>query len=240
MSRREDRPLPPRNGVSRREAIAGGAAAAAGTLLAGSSAASAAAGANRKVDVVVVGAGLAGLSAASDLVAAGHSVAVLEARNRVGGRTLNHSVGHGEVVEVGGEWVGPGQDRIKARARSLGVHTFKTYLNGEQIFDYQGKQVRFGGLIPPLPQPDATDFGNLLGKLVSLEGTVPVKSPWSAEGAAALDSQTLDTFKLGQARSPGARFLLDLLTKAVFAPSRAICRFSTPCSISTRATASST
>ncbi|HEY6396244.1 MAG TPA: FAD-dependent oxidoreductase, partial [Solirubrobacteraceae bacterium] len=145
MSRREDPSLAPQRGVSRREAIAGGAVAAAGTLLTGSAPANAAAGASRRVDVVVVGAGLAGLSAATDLVAAGHSVAVLEARNRVGGRTLNHPVGHGEVVEVGGQWVGPGQDRIEARARALGIHTFKTYVKGEQIFDYQGKQVRFGG-----------------------------------------------------------------------------------------------
>ncbi len=211
----------PSSGVSRRQAIAGGAAAAAGALLAGSDAASAAgrptAPANRKVDVVVVGAGLAGLSAAGDLVAAGHSVVVLEARDRVGGRTLNHSVGNGEVVEVGGEWIGPGQDRIKARARAHGVHTFKTYLTGEQIFDYQGKQVRFSGLIPPLPQPDATDFGDLLGKVITLESTVPVKSPWTAPGATALDSQTLDTYKLANSSTPGARFLLDLATKAVFA-----------------------
>jgi monoamine oxidase len=218
MNNHHDKQLP---AVSRRQAIVGGAAAAAGTLLAGTSAASATArpstGAGRKVDVVVIGAGLAGLSAASDLVAAGHSVAVLEANNRVGGRTLNHPVGNGEVVEVGGQWVGPGQDRIKARARALGVHTFKTYLKGAQLFDYRGKQIRFGGLIPPLPQPDAADFGDLLGKLITLEATVPVKSPWTAQGAAALDSQTLDTYKLEQAQTPGARFLLDLATEAVFA-----------------------
>ncbi|MDQ6822181.1 MAG: flavin monoamine oxidase family protein [Actinomycetota bacterium] len=220
MSKREIDRLQPTPGVSRRQAIAGGAAAAAGALLAGStgaSAASAPGGARQKVDVVVVGAGLAGLSAASDLVAAGHSVVVLEARDRVGGRTLNHPVGNGEVVEVGGEWVGPGQNRIKARARAHGVHTFKTYVTGEQIFDYQGTQTRFSGLIPPLPAPDATDFGNLLGKAVSLESTVPVKSPWTAAGAAALDSQTLDTYKLANSSTPGARFLFDLAVKAVFA-----------------------
>ena len=210
----------PASGVSRRQAIAGGAAVAAGALLAGStgaSAASAPTGAGRKVDVVVVGAGLAGLSAATDLVAKGHSVVILEAQDRVGGRTLNHPVGNGEVVEVGGEWVGPGQDRIKARARAHGIHTFKTYVTGEQIFDYQGTQTRFSGLIPPLPAPDAKDFGDLLGKVISLESTVPVNSPWTAPGAAALDSQTLDTYKLANSSTPGARFLLDLAVEAVFA-----------------------
>ena len=62
-------------------------------------------------------------------------MAVLEARDRVGGRTLNHSLGHGEVVEVGGQWVGPGQDRILARARSLRIKTFKTYTKGDLILE---------------------------------------------------------------------------------------------------------
>jgi monoamine oxidase len=113
------------SGVSRREALLGAAAVATGGLLVDGEAA-AAPTPTRRAAVVVVGAGLAGLSAASDLVKAGHSVVVLEARDRVGGRTLNHQLGGGEVVEVGGQWVGPGQDRILARARSLGITTFKT------------------------------------------------------------------------------------------------------------------
>ncbi len=138
---REGRPM---TEISRRQAIVGAAAAA----LAGDAATAASAdvksrrtgraGATRRVDVIVVGAGLAGLAAASDLAHAGHSVVVLEARDRVGGRTLNHPVGHGEVVEVGGQWVGPGQDRIMARAKALGIKTFKTYTKGDQVFDYQG------------------------------------------------------------------------------------------------------
>jgi monoamine oxidase len=204
------------SGVSRREALLGAAAVAtAGLLVDGETAA--AATPTRRAAVVVVGAGLAGLSAASDLVKAGHSVVVLEARDRVGGRTLNHQLGGGEVVEVGGQWVGPGQDRILARARSLGITTFKTYTKGEQIFDYAGKQTHFTGLIPPLPDPDAGDFGQLLAAIIKLQATVPLDKPWTAPGAAALDAQTLETFKLSNSRTAGARFLLDLAIKAVFA-----------------------
>jgi monoamine oxidase len=206
--------------ISRREVLAGGATGAAAALLADADRARAREprrGATKRADVVVIGAGLAGLSAASDLVAAGHSVVVLEARDRVGGRTLNHPVGGGEVVEVGGQWVGPGQDRIMARARSLGVRTFKTYVKGEQIFDYRGAQSHFAGLIPPLPEPDASDFGRLLGKIIQLQATIPLDRPWRAPGAASLDAQTLETFKLANSATPGARFLFDLAVRAVFA-----------------------
>ena len=76
---------------------------------------------------------------------------------------------------------------------------------------------RFSGLIPPLPEPDASDFNRLLGKILSLEGTVPLAKPWTAPNAATLDAQTLETFKLANSSTRGARFLLDLATKAVFA-----------------------
>jgi monoamine oxidase len=209
--------------ISRRHAIAAGV----GTLVlpaAAAGSADAAAGSPRRgprrpepVDVVVVGAGLAGLTAASELVAAGHSVAVLEARDRVGGRTLNHPLGRGKIVEVGGQWVGPGQDRVLARIRRLGLKTFKTYTKGAQVLDYDGTLSHFTGLIPPLPPPDAADFGQLLGKVIALQATVPLDRPWTASGASALDGQTLETWMLANSSTAGARFLLTLATRAVFA-----------------------
>ena len=209
--------MSPSAGISRREALIGAAGATAAGLAASSPAAARTATRSRSVDVVVIGAGLAGLTAATELVHAGHSVALLEARDRVGGRTLNHSLGAGHVVEVGGQWVGPGQDRILARARTVGVTTFKTYVKGDLVLRYQGATSRFNGLIPPLPEPDASDFNQLLGKIASLTGTVPTDKPWTAPGAAALDGQTLETWMLTNSSTEGARFVFTLAVRAVFA-----------------------
>ena len=110
-------------------------------------------------DVVVVGAGLAGLSAARSLGAAGSHAVVLEARSRVGGRVLNHDLGNGDVVELGGEWIGPAQLRVNKLVAELGLETFPTYNEGEHILDLHGRIKRYTGDIPPLPAAALVDLG---------------------------------------------------------------------------------
>src|SRR5689334_18873968 len=102
----------------------------------------------RDADLVVLGAGLAGLSAARTAAAAGAKVAVVEARERVGGRTLNEDIGDDRVVEVGGQWIGPTQDRLAGLAHELGVDTFPTYGAGENVIEYAGRVRRYRGTIP--------------------------------------------------------------------------------------------
>src|SRR3954447_20145196 len=142
------------------------------------------------VDVVVVGAGLAGLAAARDVQAGGASVAVLEARDRVGGRTLNEDIGDGKGVEVGGQWIGPTQHRIAALARSLGVETFPTWSKGENLVDVEGNRRRYTGAIPRIRPLAIADLGQAQLKLDRLAKRVPTDAPWLAPNAERLDSQT--------------------------------------------------
>ena len=115
--------------LTRRQLVGAGAAGAA-LLALGTTPAQAARRRTRQADVCVVGAGLAGLAAARALVAADRKVVVLEARDRVGGRTLNRSIGGGHISEIGGQFGGPTQDRILALAQAVGVKTFPTYDSG--------------------------------------------------------------------------------------------------------------
>src|SRR4051794_10684740 len=87
-------------------------------------------------DVVIVGAGLAGLTAARHVQSKGATAVVLGARAGVGGRPLNEPIGEGhpgKVVEVGGQWIGPGQDRLKKLAQDMKVDTFATHSNGQNV-----------------------------------------------------------------------------------------------------------
>ena len=175
-------------------------------------------------DVVVVGAGFAGLAAARRLAARGASVTVLEARERVGGRTLNASIGGGKVIEVGGQWAGPGQDRLLAIAAETGVDTYLTYTTGDNLLYYRGELLPYDGAsalsLPPIPQADLNEFLTVvLGQLEPLAQKIPLSTPWAAEGVdtTALDGQTVETWKLANLQTDGARFLFDLAVEAVFA-----------------------
>ena len=168
-------------------------------------------------DVLVVGAGLAGLAAARDLVAAGRSVLVLEARDRVGGRVVSQGIGDGKIVEMGGEYAGPTQDRVYALAADLGVTTFPTYDTGRKVLHFNGKRATYGGTIPRISPFVLFDIGLAQARLEALARKVPAEAPWTAPGAEKLDGQTFQTWMRRNGVSKSARTLLALAVEAVFA-----------------------
>ncbi|MBE7189735.1 FAD-dependent oxidoreductase [Jatrophihabitans endophyticus] len=166
-----------------------------------------------RADVVVVGAGLAGLTAARRLVAHGHSVVVLEARDRVGGRTLNHPIAKGKIAEAGGEFVGPTQDRIVALAREVGITTFDAYDSGNDVYQRGSIRLLYSdtsatGTAPPDPTL-LVDIVKLSQQIDQMATTIPIEKPWTAPDAAAWDEQTLATWV--RANAVNADGILELL-----------------------------
>jgi len=160
-------------------------------------------------DVVVVGAGISGLCAARALERAGRSALVLEATERVGGKMRTERVGP-DHVDVGAHWIGPGQDRIAALGRELGVPTRPQPLDGRTVLLVGDRRYEYRGPIPLLSPPVLADIG--LGALrlwrmhrgVSFDGSR--EDPHRAE----LDGMTVAQLRDRVYRTHAARKLFDM------------------------------
>jgi monoamine oxidase len=172
----------------------------------------------RSADVVVVGAGLAGLTAARQLRKAHRSVIVLEARDRVGGRCLSRSLGPGatDVANLGATWIGPTQDRIKALIAELGIGTFPTYSTGKLLWYEDGKGTAYTGTVPPANPVAVVEVGEVtIPQLDQMANTVPLDAPWTAPNAVEWDSMTVDTWSQQNVKTADGQKLIALAVEAV-------------------------
>lgn len=196
--------------ISRRTVVGGASALGVGSMLPGAltpaSAATSQGSLPRSVDVVVVGAGLSGLVAAREVKRQGRSVLVVEARDRVGGRLLNHELADGSVIEAGGAFVGPTQDHILALADELGVKTFKEYVEGENVYVKNGSASTYTGTVPPDPEILA-DAALLQTQIDQWAAEMPVDAPWAHPRAAEWDAQSVDGWIRGNTLNPATRDL---------------------------------
>jgi monoamine oxidase len=169
------------------------------------------------VDVVVVGAGLAGLAAARELTQNRLEVVVLEARERVGGRTFDQPLSNGVRVELGGQWIGPTQDAVASLIDELGLETFPTYRSGDSIASYGDSRVRYSGDDFGLPEASAEEVFRVWGQIEEIANQVSAEAPWTSSEAESLDQITVAGWLQTQTADDLALRFFGMLLPAIFA-----------------------
>ncbi|MDQ1205904.1 NAD(P)/FAD-dependent oxidoreductase [Microbacterium sp. SORGH_AS_0862] len=143
-------------------------------------------------DVVVIGAGAAGLTAANDLRKAGLSVAVLEARDRVGGRLWTDTI-EGAMLEIGGQWISPDQQALIDTVAELGLSTFSRYREGDSVYvGPDGAVTRFTGDVFPVASDTAAEIERITADLDAMVAEVDPDRPWAHPKAAEWDTISWD------------------------------------------------
>ena len=173
---------------------------------------------SRQADVCIVGAGLAGLAAARRLVEDGRKVVVLEARDRVGGRSWNKTLPDGLVISVGGTWLGLRQDRMFALCEEVGLETYPQYHQGETVLQLDGKVQRYHGMAPKLNPLALAAIGLAFKRLERMAQRLPLEAPWAARGAKALDARTLGEWITSPLNMPtaAAKAIFDATMRTLF------------------------
>jgi monoamine oxidase len=168
------------------------------------------------LDCIIIGAGLSGLYAATKLKEAGLSVLVLEARDRVGGRTHSIQVGN-ERWDMGAGWIGHNQPILSGLAQKFGIQTIDQFDSGNHILIINGKKSTYFGNISTLNRKDLGELDDVVKKWDQLMLQVPLDKPYEAAKALEWDSMNLEMWERENMRSETAINLLNFIIRTVFA-----------------------
>lgn len=166
-------------------------------------------------DVVVIGAGLAGLTAARQLTAQGFDVVVLEGRDRVGGRTAN-AILAGVPVDRGASFVGPTQDAVLKLAADLGCATEPTYNSGANLIRWRGRVHRYRGTIPKLGLFGLLDIGRIQWQFERIARAISISEPWTATHAEKYDTISLGGWLRKVRASAGSQELMAIMSRVTW------------------------
>ena len=166
-------------------------------------------------DVAVVGAGISGLSAARAVTAGGASAVVLEARDRVGGRTESVPLGKG-TFDLGGQWLGPTQHRMLKLVGDLGIETFPTYDDGRKILMVGDRRSMYKGTVPKMSPLKLLAMQRALMKMESLARRIRTDRPWESPHAARLDATSVETWKRRNLPQRATRGTFDVAIRTIF------------------------
>ena len=169
----------------------------------------------QNADVVVVGAGFAGLTAARDLVRLGYDVVVLEGRDRVGGRSSTTTIA-GSPVDLGGTFVGPTQDAVLELAAELGCETVPTHSRGKNLIKWRGRVRAYRSTIPRLSMLELFDVSRIQWRFERISRRVSVAEPWAAAHADSLDDQTLDRWLRSLHAGASTRDLMAIMSRVTW------------------------
>jgi monoamine oxidase len=168
-----------------------------------------------EVDFAIVGSGLAGLTAAHTLAAAGAKVRILEARDRIGGRTFARAAGNG-VFDLGGQYVGHGQMRITKLAAEHGMALSPTPHSGTKWLELGGRRRTYVGNVPPLSALSLIQLQLAIASLDRAARRIPYGEPWNAASAARWDAHTLESWWRRLPLTGPVRTLLRLTVRMTF------------------------
>ena len=132
---------------------------------------------NAQNDVIIIGAGFAGLTAAKSLLDHGLNIKVLEARSQAGGRVESTTLNSGERVDIGGTWITPIQTEILNLARNYGVETIMLPVEGKDL----------GDLETSVTHPELAD---IISQLDEMTYAINTRKPWTAPRATEWDRQS--------------------------------------------------
>ncbi len=170
-----------------------------------------------KIDVIVIGAGVSGLTTSSLLKKAGLQVLTLEARDRVGGRVLSQQTSFKDKIDLGGQWIGPKQEKITALCAKMGIEVFKQFNTGKKVLDLFGKKKTYKNTIPALPYLSQIDLQNGMNKIEKLAAELTLGDAKQRIQNKQFDQQTAEQLKNQLFQTKSAKASFDIVVNAIFA-----------------------